>query len=111
MTNTGVSHISVISARRIALQLHRHPDGSITLSMSGPGVDATMAGLKEIHLRHARHAFRTLLPRRCEVCGCSDERACLGGCGWLALEVDVCTACAERLLEAYNWKQFEDGPV
>lgn len=31
--------------------------------------------------------------RRCETCGCTDERACPGGCAWLPGLADVCTAC------------------
>lgn len=31
---------------------------------------------------------------RCRVCGCSEERACEGGCAWLATEpTPVCTRC------------------
>lgn len=35
----------------------------------------------------------------CALCGCTEERACPGGCAWLpnALGVDVCTACADTL--------------
>jgi hypothetical protein len=31
-------------------------------------------------------------PRTCRVCGCTDERACPGGCSWV--EEDLCSACA-----------------
>ena len=30
--------------------------------------------------------------RACRVCGCTDERACPGGCSWV--EADLCSACA-----------------
>ena len=30
--------------------------------------------------------------RRCRVCGCTDDRACEGGCYWL--EADLCSRCA-----------------
>jgi hypothetical protein len=30
--------------------------------------------------------------RTCRVCGCTDERACPGGCSWV--EEDLCSACA-----------------
>jgi hypothetical protein len=30
--------------------------------------------------------------RACRVCGCTDERACAGGCYWV--EADLCSACA-----------------
>jgi hypothetical protein len=31
--------------------------------------------------------------RRCRVCGCTDDRACEGGCSWI--EADLCSACVE----------------
>lgn len=31
-------------------------------------------------------------PASCRVCGCTDERACAGGCSWV--EADLCSACA-----------------
>lgn len=30
--------------------------------------------------------------QRCRVCGCTDDRACPGGCYWV--ETDLCSACA-----------------
>lgn len=30
--------------------------------------------------------------RRCRQCGCTDDRACEGGCYWV--EEDLCSACA-----------------
>ncbi len=32
--------------------------------------------------------------RSCRVCGCTDERACFGGCYWVDEEDDICSACA-----------------
>lgn len=29
--------------------------------------------------------------RTCRQCGCTDERACAGGCSWV--DVDLCSAC------------------
>jgi len=29
--------------------------------------------------------------RRCRVCGCTDDRACPGGCYWI--HVDLCSCC------------------
>lgn len=32
--------------------------------------------------------------RKCRVCGCTDERACPGGCTWLPIaHDDLCSAC------------------
>ncbi|HXA68858.1 MAG TPA: hypothetical protein VNW24_00310 [Stellaceae bacterium] len=30
-------------------------------------------------------------PRTCRVCGCTDDRACPGGCSWI--ESTLCSAC------------------
>src|SRR5262245_60129417 len=30
-------------------------------------------------------------PRRCRICGCTDERPCVGGCFWVA--ADLCSNC------------------
>lgn len=32
--------------------------------------------------------------RACRVCGCTDDRACLGGCWWINDEDDLCSSCA-----------------
>lgn len=32
--------------------------------------------------------------RRCRICGCTDDRACPGGCYWV--EEDLCSKCAEE---------------
>lgn len=31
---------------------------------------------------------------KCRVCGCTDERACLGGCYWV--EPELCSRCADK---------------
>lgn len=33
-------------------------------------------------------------PRACVRCGCTDDRACEGGCGWVPGLTNVCTQCA-----------------
>jgi hypothetical protein len=39
--------------------------------------------------------------RFCRGCGCSDLRACPGGCSWILLDIEtptgVCSACTEKL--------------
>lgn len=48
----------------------------------------------------ARHSARTFglisdspeTERACRVCGCTETRACPGGCSWV--EYDLCSACA-----------------
>ncbi len=42
---------------------------------------------------------QTITPGRvCRVCGCTDDRACRGGCWWV--EWDLCSACRERAYAA-----------
>ncbi len=33
--------------------------------------------------------------RRCRVCGCTNNRACPGGCYWVA--IDLCSKCAVEI--------------
>ncbi len=33
-------------------------------------------------------------PRRCRVCGCTDDDPCVGGCYWV--EDDLCSACEDE---------------
>jgi len=40
------------------------------------------------------HELRKRPPRRCRICGCTQERACEGGCYWVA--PDLCSACQWR---------------
>ena len=37
---------------------------------------------------------RELALRKCRVCGCTDDRACEGGCYWVG--PDLCSRCADR---------------
>lgn len=32
--------------------------------------------------------------RACRVCGCTEDKACVGGCWWV--EYDLCSACANK---------------
>lgn len=32
----------------------------------------------------------------CAGCGCTNERACPGGCSWVSLKPPVCSACVEQ---------------
>lgn len=36
------------------------------------------------------------MPRTCRICGCTDERACPGGCTWVG--PDLCSACDGRTM-------------
>ena len=35
-----------------------------------------------------------LQPGTCGVCGCTDDRACVGGCAWADEDRMLCTACS-----------------
>lgn len=34
----------------------------------------------------------------CRACGCTDERACEGGCAWVDVDHTLCSTCAARAL-------------
>jgi len=41
----------------------------------------------------------TVLPGHayCRICGCTNDRACIGRCGWADRSHTICTRCAERI--------------
>lgn len=45
-------------------------------------------------------------PRRCRVCGCTDEFGCPEGCWWV--EEDLCSSCAEPQLRV---SAYDDGEM
>jgi hypothetical protein len=38
--------------------------------------------------------------RQCIGCGCTDGRACPGGCSWPRPDVDLCSVCMREALES-----------
>lgn len=53
--------------------------------------------------------FRPLpVPRVCRVCGCSQFRACPGGCYWV--EDDLCSACVGKEPAGHPKAFAGDGP-
>ena len=49
--------------------------------------------------KHPNPRFaRPLLQQTCRICGCTNERACLGGCHWI--QEDLCSECQRKLDEA-----------
>lgn len=44
--------------------------------------------------------------RQCVVCGCTEERACEGGCGWVddpeGLGRDICSSCVDAMGDVYG---------
>ena len=41
-------------------------------------------------------------PGTCMVCGCTDDRACPGGCSWVDERQTICSACTESLIETVS---------
>jgi len=33
----------------------------------------------------------------CHICGCTNERSCIGRCAWANASQTLCTRCAERI--------------
>lgn len=50
-------------------------------------------------------AKRKKKERACRVCGCTDEKACPGGCSWV--ERDLCSACAMTAAELIECVEYE----
>ncbi len=46
--------------------------------------------------------------RICRKCGCTDNRACHGGCFWIGL--DLCSSCYQILLEKHKEDPTEEPP-
>lgn len=74
----------------------------------------------------ARRMVRTA-DRQCVYCGCTDSRACAGGCAWAVLHpatrTGVCTSCVDKLpgialgrvnltqpVNGKLWMQVTSGP-
>jgi len=43
--------------------------------------------------------------RQCRGCGCTDLRACSGGCSWVLLDIDAATGICSECAEAVEWDQ------
>ena len=46
----------------------------------------------------------------CRICGCTDDRACPGGCSWISREPPLCSSCvgAEDFAEFSGQVEFEN---
>lgn len=54
-----------------------------------------VAGLADdLASRDGIASAEVFLVRTCEICGCTDMEACLGGCWWTSPTDDICSACA-----------------
>ena len=72
------------------------PDrGAVRLGVMTPAIDLERYGptsaMSEAELVRGYSATPRRADVRCRVCGCSDFRACPGGCWWV--EPDLCSAC------------------
>jgi len=53
----------------------------------------------------------------CCVCGCTEDRACAGGCAWADTEATICTCCAEvrdgllDALERQSWSREDAADI
>jgi len=56
-------------------------------------VERLNEALAPFHLVLAIRRGEVLLGDECEICGCTEEEACPGGCWWVA--PGLCSACAE----------------
>jgi hypothetical protein len=56
----------------------------------------------------AQHAVDVLNPSTCLACGCTDRRACPGGCSWLELDreirIGLCSSCGDRRADWPQWR-------
>jgi ParB family chromosome partitioning protein len=85
-----------------------HPEVAILAIVCTLGEDQLKTGVRKGNARIRRYlqllrtAGYTLAPceeallvvATCRVCGCTDERACDGGCSWIA--ADLCSSCDGR---------------
>jgi len=76
------------------------PDG--TVSVRWAGATASFSNWDSLDVLVAVHGHEGATEvrwldeapvRRCRVCGCTDDRACLGGCAWVS--ADLCSTCAK----------------
>ena len=73
----------------------------------GRSENLAWASLQRAFGKHASEALeRSPLPlppaklfaRSCRICGCTDDRACKGGCHWI--DRDLCSACAPKAAQS-----------
>lgn len=48
----------------------------------------------------------TITGRTCQICDCTDDKACEGGCGWVIMfgkQIEICTKCiTDRIPECLD---------
>ncbi|HEV7405206.1 MAG TPA: hypothetical protein VGO11_19840 [Chthoniobacteraceae bacterium] len=58
-------------------------------------------GLASLGDRAPSRRPRKVRPGTCAECGCTDARACAGGCSWVNEQRTVCSSCLERVTAAH----------
>ncbi len=94
----------MISTYRASLALELTMQGltipNIRAILRSPGPDE----VRRLVARGRRQAGLTLGERTCVYCGCTDSKACAGGCCWVekhkATPTGVCSQCTEAMLTA-----------
>lgn len=71
------------------------PDGQrqlnlITARITGIAEQLTPAERRELHVVVAHDPGAEI---KCIRCGCTEERACAGGCSWASVHPPICTEC------------------
>ncbi len=87
--------------------MSREPLGYISRILPAPSAEQLARVAAAAGALHAVGGGPTSPVRRCRICGCTDARACPGGCAW-ALE-DVCTACVGHT--PASWAAFRHDPL
>ncbi|MFA7331074.1 MAG: hypothetical protein WC326_08380 [Candidatus Delongbacteria bacterium] len=86
-THGPISHEQRVSAaKRIAGQIHA------VLRAQHLGLEDPGQGVPRTRRERTSHPLGDV-GSACRVCGCTEDRACPGGCWWV--EPDLCSACAE----------------
>lgn len=73
---------------------------SIPLPIAIAGAGGAMLVLAGIGVAIAQHMIGRERERECVRCGCTEDRACDGGCWWWSKNPWICSRCA---FEADDW--------
>jgi hypothetical protein len=107
---SGITWMAVHGNLCLAL---RHPKNTgpsrqliddFLLQLGGYLVDAGVLTAEELAEAEGLEATERRRQLKCEECGCTEDRACEGGCGWDAIELArgrrICTRCTGRMRRA-----------
>ncbi len=83
-----------------------------TTCAGGGLVDDELADAIAVFEKRIRDANPLLAEATCLGCGCTDSRACVGGCSWIVvnreLRQGICSSCADQLSPSGSF-QLPDG--